>query len=133
MSITGHADSLDNGKALRGITRGKVDNMAGKPMRGSDRLIDAYKNRGLELGDELVRRLSDSLKEFDIHDVLIKGIPHPDILRAGFSVSGEDEAGKALQRVLSVIKDVPLAQIRLFPKGIPWPDIYNVEVLIEQH
>jgi hypothetical protein len=100
--------------------------------RGSDRLIDAYKNRGVELGDELVSRLSDSLQEFDIHDILIKGIPHPDILRAGFSVTGEEEASKALLRVLGVIKDVPLSHIRLFPKGIPWPDIYNVEILVEQ-
>lgn len=100
--------------------------------RGSARLIDAYKNRGVVLGDELVSRLSESLEEFDIHDILIKGIPHPDILRAGFSVSGEEEASKALLRVLGVIKDVPLSHIRLFPKGIPWPDIYNVEILVEQ-
>jgi len=100
--------------------------------RGSARLIDAYKNRGVELGDELVSRLSESLEEFDIHDVLIKGIPHPDILRAGFSVSGEDEAAKALVRLLGIIKEVPLSEIRLFPKGIPWPDIYHVEVAIEQ-
>ncbi|MHC2999931.1 hypothetical protein [Microbacterium sp. HJ5] len=100
--------------------------------RGSARLIDAYKNRGMEFGDELVSRLSDSLEPFDIHDVFIKGIVHPDYLRAGFSVSGEDEAAKAVVRMLGTLKEVPLSQIRLFPKGIPWPEIFNVEIVVGQ-
>jgi hypothetical protein len=100
--------------------------------RGSARLIDAYRNRGVEIDEALVTRLSDSLDEFDIHDVLIKGTPHPDLLRAGFSVSGGDQASKVIQNVLDLVKDVPLAEIRLFPKGIPWPEIFNVEVTIGQ-
>ena len=130
--ITRALSVLLTGKALRGAARGKVQDMKYTSERGSARLIDAYKNRGVEFGDELVSRLSESLEAFDIHDVLIKGIVHPDFLRAGFSVRGEEEASKAVLEVLSTIKDVPLSHIRLFPKGIPWPEIFNVEIVVGQ-
>lgn len=100
--------------------------------RGSARLIDAYRNRGVELDEALVSRLSDSLADLDIHDVLVKGIPNPEILRAGFSVTGQQETGIAIQRILEGLKGVPQAEIRLFPRGIPWPEVFNIEVTVGQ-
>ena len=44
----------------------------------------------------------------------------------------EEEAAKAVVRVLGTLKEVPLSQIRLFPKGIPWPEIFNVEIVVGQ-
>ncbi|SIT75228.1 hypothetical protein [Microbacterium sp. RU33B] len=106
--------------------------MEAKDTRGSARLIDAYKNRGVTLNEDFVAKLSDSLGELTVNGVLVRGMPHPDWFRAGFTTSGPEETSKVIERILGTVAEVPLAEIRLFPKGIPWPGEFNIELTIEQ-
>lgn len=106
--------------------------MEAKDARGSARLIDAYKNRGVQIDDDFVARLSDSLGDVTVNGVFVRGTVHPEWIKAGFSTNGPEETSNVIERILGTVSEVPLAEIRLFPKGIPWPGEFNIELTIEQ-
>jgi hypothetical protein len=105
-----------------------MDDMA----RGSDRLREAYRAGGFRLDEGVVNDLADRLQEIDIHDVLIKGQPVPDFLRTTFAAGDSERSGAVIAELLRVFggrDDVPLV-IRVFPRGIPWPGEFTVDLSV---
>jgi hypothetical protein len=102
--------------------------------RGSDRLREAYRAGGFVLDEGLVDDLADRLQEIDLHDVLVKGQPVPDVLRATFAVADAERGGAVITELLNVFgrrDGVPMV-IRVFPRGIPWPGEFNVDILVNE-
>lgn len=102
--------------------------------RGSERLLEAYKAGGFKLDESLVNDFADRLREIDIHDILIKGQPVPDFMRATFKVNDPKHGGMVIGELLDVIggRDGLPATIRVFPRGIPWPGEFNVDLSVNQ-
>lgn len=103
--------------------------------RGSERLLEAYRAGGFKLDEGLVNDVAERLREIDLHDILIKGQPIPDFMRASFKVDDPKQGGMVIGELLDVFggrEGLP-ATIRLFPRGIPWPGEFNVDVLINHH
>jgi hypothetical protein len=113
-------------------------NAAESRRRGSDVLLENYQRGGFQLEPEVMNQFAELFAEVEAQDVLVKGQPHPDLLRATFRFEDPDQCGTTVGRVLNLIGKngvgkVP-AGIRVFPKGIPWPEYYVLDVVIgEQH
>jgi len=103
------------------------------PKKGSELLLEAWK-RGPGLDEAVVKGIVQATRELDIHDVLIKGQPKPDFLRATATADGEERCGNVVRDLLSVLKKTGggYPTIRVFPKGIPWPEQYIVDIQIGQ-
>jgi hypothetical protein len=72
-------------------------------------------------------KLLKPIEKFKIDDILINGIPPiPDVLTA--TVRVDAATVPALTKELAGIRDASLRGWRVFPKGIPVPAIFQVEI-----
>jgi hypothetical protein len=71
-------------------------------------------------------KLLEVLDNYKINDILTRGIPLPDGIRARLDV--EPAQVGELSANLSRLNNPALRGWRVFPKGIPFPDIFTVEV-----
>ncbi len=109
--------------------------MEAEGTRGSDVLLEAYRSGGVTINEEVVANLASKLGNRDLYNILVKGQPVPDFVRATF-VGGEASAtGSMIGEILDVIgKTGTPGTIRVFPRGIPWPGEFLVDVVLnEQH
>jgi len=61
------------------------------------------------------------------HSILIRGTPIPDIIKGTIMAASGGQAGSAIT-VLMKAANVQYKPLRLFPRGIPIPDIIRIEV-----
>jgi hypothetical protein len=61
------------------------------------------------------------------HDILINGIPIPDVLKGSIRARNAKELNTALSALLK-IEGIEYKPIRLFPKGIPVIDIIEAQI-----
>ena len=71
-------------------------------------------------------QLISPLAKYGFRNILIRGIPKPDGITAHLHV-GADKIGELSSSIAS-LKHSAIFGWRVFPWGIPWPDIYSVEV-----
>ena len=103
-------------------------------LRGSDALLEAYRAGGISIDADLVEGLAKRIGDRQLHDILIKGQPHPDFLRTSFAVGGAGDAGGLVAELLEhLTREHKLpAVVRVFPRGIPWPEEFMVDVTIAE-
>lgn len=99
--------------------------------RGSDLLREKYSSGGFVLDDGVLEELAGVLDEFELRDVFIKGTPKPDFLRVTVDADDIDRCGTLVQGFAGVLGNrgatgIP-AVIKVFPKGIPWPEAFSVQ------
>jgi hypothetical protein len=98
--------------------------------RGSESLREQWARGGFELPADLIERVIQLTGEFEVDSVLVKGQPRPDLLRAAFTVEGDERCGNGVRELLKLIGDLRLGRggrIVVFPKGIP-VDKFTVEL-----
>jgi hypothetical protein len=100
--------------------------------RGSDLLREKYKSGGFTLDDGIIDELAGVLDEFVLRDVFIKGTPRPDFLRITVDAEDVDRCGTVVKGLAGLLgkrgtTGIP-AVVKVFPKGIPWPEAFNVQV-----
>ncbi|HET7486325.1 MAG TPA: hypothetical protein VFJ85_00250 [Acidimicrobiales bacterium] len=105
------------------------------PERGSDALLRAWKN-GVGIDEEVFHSVVEATKELDIQDILIKGQPRPDLLRASAATDDPERCGTVVTGLLAALKrgggTVGSPVIRIFPRGIPWPEQFIIDITIGQ-
>jgi hypothetical protein len=106
----------------------------GKSMerRGSEVLREKYKSGGFTLDAAMINELADVLDEFDLRDVFIKGTPRPDFLRMTIDADDSERCGTVVKGLADLLgrrgtTGIP-AVLKVFPKGIPWPDAFSVQM-----
>jgi len=92
--------------------------MAGAPIRGSDVIKSRF-------GPAELERLIDStqLDGVNLVDFFPKGIPNPD---GGWGI-WHVAPGSLPKLIDTLIKAQHVPNIRIFPKGIPVPDVFEVQ------
>lgn len=80
----------------------------------------------------MVEELAGVLDEFEPRQVLVKGIPKPDYLRVTVDADDIDRCGTIVKGVAGILgtrgeAGIP-AVVKVFPKGIPWPDAFTVQL-----
>ncbi len=103
--------------------------------RGSDELLKAYRAGGRPIDEKLIESLAGKVRDIDIHDILVKGTPKPDLVRAVFLPGGAKAAGALAADLLEDLNQqnpgLP-AKISILTRGIPWPEQFKVEVELGQ-
>src|SRR5689334_4110225 len=103
--------------------------------RGSDELLKAYRAGGQAIDETVIERLAGKVRDIDIHDILVKGTPKPDLIRAVFLPGDARAAGALAADLLDDLSTqnpgVP-AKISILTRGIPWPEQFKVEVELGQ-
>ena len=99
--------------------------------RGSDVLKERYASGGFTLDDDVIAELVDVVDNFELRDVFIKGIPRPDFLRLTVYTEDIDRCGTVVRGLTGIlgkraVAGVPGA-VKIFPRGIPWPDAFSVQ------
>ncbi|HEV2862297.1 MAG TPA: hypothetical protein VGX48_14900 [Pyrinomonadaceae bacterium] len=61
------------------------------------------------------------------HDIIIRGIPIPDIIKGTLRARNGTELGNGLKALFSV-PNVEYKPVRLFPRGIPVIDLIEVQI-----
>ena len=107
--------------------------MPPRKARGSDALMKAWHAGGVEVDDELVKSLADKLNGVDLHSVLVRGIPKPDWLRTRFVVGDPAKTSTVIGDLLGLVgeRGIPI-NVRVFPRGIPWPGELLVDLEVAQ-
>jgi hypothetical protein len=77
--------------------------------------------------DILPRFIASLNRSRIIHDILIRGIPFPDVIKGSFTVRNASAATSTLNTLLG-IRNVEYKPIKLFPKGIPVIDEIRLEI-----
>jgi hypothetical protein len=100
--------------------------------RGSDLLKEKYSSGGFALDDGMVDELAGVLNEFDLRDVFIKGTPKPDFLRLTVDADDIERCGTVVKGLAGILvkrgtTGIP-AVVKVFPKGIPWPEAFSVQM-----
>jgi hypothetical protein len=100
--------------------------------RGSEVLRQQYAAGGFTLDDSMIEELAGVLDEFEPHHVFIKGIPKPDYLRVTVDADDIDRCGTIVKGVAGILgtrgtTGIP-AVVKVFPKGIPWPEAFTVQL-----
>lgn len=107
--------------------------MSESESRGSEELLRAYEAGGLQFHDEFIKNLFAIVPERQFTHVLTKGIPQPVWLHATFAAGGAGEAREAVDGILGLISQSGIpAEIRIFPKGIPWPEQFMATVTVNE-
>jgi hypothetical protein len=99
--------------------------------RGSDLLKERYAAKGFAIHESMIDELSEIVGDNLVHDVNVKGIPAVDFTRLTFEVE-DDRCGTTIQQILQLLGrhgGTP-GKVVVFPKGIPWPELVQVEVEI---
>jgi len=100
--------------------------------RGSDVLREQYSSGGFTLDDGIIEELASVLDEFEPRRVFIKGIPKPDYLHITVDADDIDRCGTIVKGVAEILgtraaTGIP-GVVRVFPKGIPWPEAFSVQL-----
>lgn len=100
--------------------------------RGSDLLREKYRAGGFALDDDMIDDIARVLDEFDPRDIFIKGTPRPDFLRVTVDADDVDRCGTVVKGLAGLLgrrgsTGIP-AVVRIFPKGIPWPEAFSVQL-----
>ena len=69
----------------------------------------------------------------DLHNSLVRGIPKPDWLRTRFVVGDAAKTSAVLGDLLELVgqRGIPI-NVRVFPRGIPWPGELLVDLEVAQ-
>ncbi|MGY2148839.1 hypothetical protein ACW9HM_05115 [Nocardia gipuzkoensis] len=103
-------------------------------VRGSDALLAAYQAEKATIDKELIEELASRIGDIELRNILVKGTPVPDFLHATFPVRGAEKAGSMTGELLAVLagrKVIP-GTVRVFPRGIPWPDEFTIDITIAE-
>lgn len=100
--------------------------------RGSDILKEHYSSGGFTLDDSMIEELASVLDEFELRDVFIKGIPKPDYLHITVDADDIDRCGTIVSGLAGILgkrgaTGIP-GVVKVFPKGIPWPEAFSVQL-----
>jgi hypothetical protein len=100
--------------------------------RGSDLLREKYTSGGFTLDDGMIDELAGVLDESELRDVFIKGTPRPDFLRFTVDSDDIDRCGTVVKGLAGLLArhgttGIP-AVIKVFPKGIPWPEAFSIQM-----
>jgi ferric-dicitrate binding protein FerR (iron transport regulator) len=96
-------------------------------MRGSDALRRAWKERGAVLDDATVEAFAAEFEELEAVQVSLDGGDRPHSIGGTFVVDDPDRCGTTVSRLLGSGLAV---QVRVFPRGIPWPDQFHLEAVL---
>lgn len=108
--------------------------MTDSQSRGSEELLRTYRAGGLTVHHDFVKSLFEIVPEREFTQVLTKGIPVPIWLHATFAAGSPGEAPATIGRILDLISQSRVAaELRLFPKGIPWPEEFLATITINEH
>ncbi|MCE0535844.1 hypothetical protein LWF15_10000 [Kineosporia rhizophila] len=104
--------------------------------RGSDELLkEALRSGPRPIDDRMIEYLARKIRTIDVNDILVKGTPRPDWLKAvllpGDAQAAGALAGELLQDLHREDKAVPV-KISVLTRGIPWPEQFKVELEIGQ-
>lgn len=100
--------------------------------RGSDVLKEQYASGGFTLDDSMIDDLAGVLDEFEPRRVFIKGIPKPDYLHITVDADDIERCGSLVKGIAGILgkrgaTGIP-GVVKIFPKGIPWPEAFSVQV-----
>jgi hypothetical protein len=100
--------------------------------RGSEVLKEQYSSGGFTLDDGMIEELASVLDEFELRHVFIKGLPKPDYLRIIVDADDIDRCGTIIKGLGGFLgkrgaTGIP-AVVKVFPKGIPWPEAFSVQL-----
>jgi hypothetical protein len=100
--------------------------------RGSEILKEQYSSGGFTLDDSMIEELASVLDDFELRDVFIKGLPKPDYLHLTVDADDIDRCGTIVKGVAGILgrrgaTGIP-GVVKIFPKGIPWPDAFTVQL-----
>lgn len=100
--------------------------------RGSDVLKEQYAAGGFTLDDSMIEELAVVLDEFELREVFVKGLPKPDYLHLTVDADDVDRCGTVVKGIIEVlgtrgVSGIP-GLVKVFPKGIPWPEAFSVQL-----
>ena len=100
--------------------------------RGSDVLREKYSAGGFVLDEGMLEQLAGAVDEFELRDVFIKGLPAPDFIRVVADADDIERCGTLVKDLAAMLEGregtgIP-GVIKVFPKGIPWPGAYSVQM-----
>ncbi|MEU9080362.1 hypothetical protein ACFYUY_37470 [Kitasatospora sp. NPDC004745] len=91
--------------------------------RGSEALLEAWRNAGRPISDEFVAGLADITSELVLERIHIRGIPRPDVLQASFRLNGDgSQVGAVVQQVADLARRTELTDdtsLFYFTRGLP--------------
>lgn len=99
--------------------------------RGSEVLAKAWKLEGA-LDHKIISGVVEELDKHLLDDILVKGQPKPDWFRATAFADDPERCGNTIASILKQLQGVHGHQphIVVFPKGIPFPDQFGIEIQI---
>ncbi len=100
--------------------------------RGSDLLREKYSAGGFTLDEGMIEELARTVDEFELRDVFILGTPKPDFLRVTVDADDIDRCGTVVRNLAELLgkrgaTGIP-GVVKVFPKGIPWPEAFSVQL-----
>lgn len=100
--------------------------------RGSEVLREQYSSGGFTLKEDMIEELAGVLDEFELRHVFIKGMPEPDYLHITVDADDIDRCGTIVKGLTGILgkrggTGIP-GVVKVFPKGIPWPDAFSVQL-----
>lgn len=101
-------------------------------VRGSDLLLQRWQKGGVQINEDLVKKLAQATSSLVIDDVWVKGQPRPDFLRASFTAEGDERCGTGVREIVQLINKLGLGRagrVIVFPKGVP-VDRFTIELEI---
>jgi hypothetical protein len=95
--------------------------------------MKAWEAGGVEIDDTLIKNVATTLNGVDLHNILVRGIPKPDWLRTRFVVGDAAKTSAVLGDLLQLVgqRGIPI-NVRVFPRGIPWPGELLVDLEVAQ-
>jgi len=89
--------------------------------RGSEKL-----SAPARFDEAKLRRIIAELKKLGVNpDIIINGKPKPDIIKGTFTATSNTRLQAGLKLIFG-IENAKYKPIKLFPKGIPWPEEFLV-------
>ncbi len=91
---------------------------------GSEKIVAARFN------DAQLKSIIAELKKLKLNpDIIINGQPRPDLIKGTFSAPSNTKLAAGLKLIFG-LENAKHKPIKLFPKGIPWPDefVVNFEI-----
>ncbi|MFJ1791904.1 hypothetical protein [Kitasatospora griseola] len=104
--------------------------------RGSEALLQAWRDAGQPISDEFVSGLADITSELVLERILIRGIPRPDGLHATFRADGDSQGaqiGSVVQQMVDLAHRTNLSQnaiLTWMTRGQPAVDAQVIEVAV---